>query len=67
MTETRELYITEKPYRKPVVRRMHPVSARELVLLNFIRNQMHRCQNGGIICVSLFIGGDVLRWRIDER
>lgn len=69
MTELKQEYkLTYQPesdmiYHRPQLRRLHHVSERELVLLNFIRNQASRCAGDDQIEVSLKIQADWLAWQ----
>lgn len=62
-----DVRITESNYRQPIMRRLTHVSERELVLLNFIRNQANRLNGNNGIAVRLEIGADSLKWEIGER
>lgn len=68
MNDPATLPLTESAsYRRPIRRAPHHVSDRELVLLNFIRNQANRLQPGNGVEVSLMIERDSLKWEIGER
>ena len=60
--------MTVKDYTKPIIRKLRYVSDRELVFLNFLRNQCNRASsNQSRIKVELVISSNGISWQIDKK
>jgi len=59
--------MSTKVYTKPTIRKLQYVSERELVFLNFLRNQCNRANSDQCrIKIELVINPNGISWQIDK-